>query len=173
MIRRADENDERAQSDAPALTKAPMFTIAKSIRYRLEPAACDGVSEEPVGSANPDAAPEEMLMDTVCSTVDVASGVDVCVEDDDELDEENELEELLDHEEEDDDGGGDQVLVGVGLQVVVGGGGDQVDVGEGELELGLASPPPPWDEKNHDPVSTPTDSSAKNLKRPSEKSRPP
>eukprot|EP00914_Ancora_sagittata_P022874 GHVO01045385.1.p2 GENE.GHVO01045385.1~~GHVO01045385.1.p2 ORF type:complete len:134 (-),score=34.88 GHVO01045385.1:484-885(-) len=103
-----------------------------------------------------------------------------------ELDEE-ELQLELELNEEDQDEEDDQVLddegvqveegvVDVGVQVVEGGvqleeGGVQEDVGvDDELEAW----PPPLPSLNHqDPLKTPMDSSAKKLKRPSVRSRPP
>lgn len=67
--------------------------------------------------------------------------------------------------------GGSKVEV-VGCWVVFGGGGGGgvwvVGFGFGGGGGGAAEPP-----KFHEPVSTPTDSGAKNWKSPSEKSRPP
>lgn len=132
----------------------------------------------PVSTARPDAAPEERSTDDVAITVDVGV-LDVLI-----LDEELLLLLELLHVEvllgvvlvvvgvcdvDEVVGGGDQVDVGVGVGVGVGEGFSFVVVGAG-AGAGAGSEP---SRKVHEPVRTPTDSGAKNVKRPVDMSRPP
>lgn len=66
-------------------------------------------------------------------------------------------------------GGGCDVVVGDGMKVVKGITTLVAGIGEGDGEGEGEEPPDP---KSHEPVRTPTETSAKNSKRPCEKSRP-